>query len=424
MLDVTSTSAQSGGTVTSVGSSAVTANGVCYSDSNQKPTTADSKTTDPVISTSYTYISNITGLTPGTTYYLRAYVTNAYGTGYGSVVKFTTPSTLSALVGAVTTFAGNQTAGYADGSGMGAQFSGPSGVAVDAQGNIYISDTFNNRIRKITPDGTVTTIAGNGTPGYADGNAADAEFYGPEGLAVDAQGNVFVADFGNNLIREISTSGVVSTFSGVGTAGHVDGAANVAEFNGPYGITFDKSGNLIVADENNNMIRMVTPAGVASTVAGTTVAGYINATNNAKNGVYAFFRHPTGVAVDPSNGNIYVADNGNSAIRQITTANVVTTIAGGTAQSSLVGYPTGITIDQSGDMFISDQSGRIIELTASRTLYDLAGNSGTNGYADGSGTAVQFNTPLGIAIDAQGNIYIADFNNNMIRKLVIDTTNG
>jgi sugar lactone lactonase YvrE len=422
MLDVTTTTAQSGGTITNTGSAVISENGVCYSTSDHTPTTADTKTTAPVITTSYTYVCNLTGLTANTTYYLRAYATNEFGTSYGSVVKFSTSADLSAISGSVTTFAGSQTAGFSDGSGGGALFNGPGSVATDAQGNVYVSDSFNNRIRKITPSGVVTTIAGNGMPGYVDGNAADAEFYGPQGLAIDAQGNIFVADLGNNVIREISAAGVVSTFSGNGTAGCVNGTAANTELNGPYGMAFDKSGNLYVADSNNNMIRKIGSDGTSNTLAGVTVAGYINAVTNLSTGVYAFFRRPTGVVVDPSTGNIYVADGGNNAIRQVTPAGVVTTIAGGPVQAALVGAASNLAIDKNSTIYISDQSGRIIELTSGRNLYVLAGAANVNGYADGSGVSAQFNVPLGIAVDAQGNIYIADFNNNMIRKMVIQTT--
>jgi sugar lactone lactonase YvrE len=421
ILDVTSTSAQSGGTVTSVGASAVTAIGVCYSSSNQLPTLADTKTSE-TIGNSYSFVSNLSGLTPSTTYYVRAYATNAFGTAYGSAVKFTTSATLGAVTGSVTTFAGNATGGYADGTGTSAQFNNPVGIAVDAQGNIYVSDSFNNRIRKITSGGVVTTLAGNGIAGYADGAAASAQFYGPQGLAVDAQGNVFVADYGNNVIRKITVAGVVSTVAGNTTAGYVDGAATtVAEFNSPAGVAVDMQGNLYVADHNNNMIRKVTSAGVVSTIAGTKTAGYVNATVNTTTGVYASFNSPSGIIVDAA-GNIFVADLGNSAIREITPAAVVTTIAGGPGQSTLLGYPAGLALDAQGNFFISDESGRVIELTAAKVLYNLAGTSNVTGFADGSGTSAQFNAPQGVGVDASGNIYVADFNNNRIRKVVVVDT--
>ncbi|WP_426670026.1 hypothetical protein ACPPVU_02030 [Mucilaginibacter sp. McL0603] len=433
ILDVTSTTAQSGATITSIGSSAITANGICYSTSNQTPTIADSKTTDPIITYSYTFTSNLTGLTPSTTYYVRAYASNQYGTGYGAVVKFVTSSTLSGVTGAVTTFAGNATGSYADGLGTAALFNNPQGIALDAQGNIYIADAFNNRIRKITPSGTVTTIAGTGTAGYSGdkGNALSATFYGPRGLAVDAQGNIFVADFGNNVIRQINTSGIITTIAGNGTAGYVNGtdghlsgkaSTDTVEFNSPAGVAVDNKGNLFVADFNNNVIRKVTSTGVVTTVAGTKTPGYVNGTVNTTTGTYASFNNPSALVLDAS-GNIFVADAGNSAIRKITPAAVVTTVAGGPGQSALIGYPAGIAMDAQGNFFITDQAGRIIELTAAKVLYDLAGASNVTGFADGSGTAAQFNTPQGIGVDAAGNIYVADSDNNRIRKVLVVNSN-
>lgn len=419
ILDLTSTSAQSGGTITSVGGSAITANGVVYSNTDKTPTLADEKVTPSTIQTTYTFTANITGLSPSTTYYLRAYASNQYGTGYGAVVKFTTPATLSAVSGTVTTFAGTGTSGYIDGAAASAEFYNPAGLAVDAQGNIYISDTFNNRIRKITPAGIVSTVAGNGMAGYVDTDAADAEFYAPQGLTLDAQGNIFVADFGNNVIRKISTAGVVSTYAGNGFAGFVDGAAiNVAAFNGPSGLAFDAKGNLFVADQNNNMIRKITPTGGVSLFAGAQSGGYTNVTVDSASGTWGAFNSPAALAIDAS-GNLYVADKGNSAIRQITPAGVITTLAGGTNQQALIGYPSGICIDVNGNSFITDESGRIIELTSAKTLYILAGAANVSGFADGSGAAAQFSSPQGIGVDASGNIYVADFNNNRIRKVVV-----
>jgi len=423
MLDLTSTTGQSGGTITSVGTAAISADGVVYSTSNKVPTVADEKSTAPLIQTSYTFTNNLTGLTPNTTYYLRAYATNLYGTAYGDVITFTTPATLSSVSGTVTTFAGSGAAGAANGLGTAAQFNNPSGMAIDAQGNVYIADTFNNQIRKMTPDGTVTTVAGNGTPGYVDSVDGDPEFYAPQGLTIDASGNLFVADYGNNVIRKISAGGVVSTFAGNGTAGFVDGAAiKVATFNGPSGLAFDAKGNLFVADKNNNMIRKISPAGGVSLVAGALSGGYTNLTVDSASGSWGGFRKPSAIAVD-SKGNLYITDQNNSAIRQITPAGVITTVAGGLNQEALIGYPAGICIDANGNSFIADEAGRIIELTSDKRLYVLAGANNAQGYADGSGAAAQFNTPIGICVDASGNIFVADFNNNRIRKVVVVNSN-
>jgi sugar lactone lactonase YvrE len=427
IINVTSTTAQSGGTISSIGSSAITENGVCYSASNATPTINDIKATAPIISTSYSFAANLTGLTPSTTYHVRAYATNAYGTSYGSVVTFATSSTLSGVSGLVSTFAGSGTAGFNDGIGATALFSNPAGMASDANGNIYVCDVFNNRIRKITPDGTVTTIAGDGNAGYTtqETPALQAEFYAPQGLAVDAQGNVFVADYGNNVIREIvAATNTVKTYAGNGYVGYVDGdALKTAEFNGPCALAIDANNIIYVADRNNNAIRKINTNGTTNTVAGTKAAGYFNTTQNAANLVYAYFRSPSGLALD-ANGNIYVADIGNSAIRKITSAGVVTTIAGGPGQSSLLGSPAALAMDKQGNFLIADESGRIIELTAANVLYDLAGAANVSGYAEGSGTAAKFSNPQGICITPSGNIFVSDFNNNRIRKVVIVTSGG
>lgn len=423
MLDVTSTTAQSGGTITTSGGGVLTENGVCYSTSNQTPTISDTKATAAIISTTNSFVTNLTGLTPNTTYYLRAYASNGFGTGYGAVVKFTTTSSTSSVLGVVTTFAGSGAAAFGDGTGTGAQFNNPGGMAIDAQGNIYIADTFNNRIRKMAPDGTVSTVAGNGTPGWVDDVAANAEFYAPAGLAVDSQGNIFVADYGNNRIRKIAPDGKVTTVAGNGYAAFVDGAAkDVAAFNGPAGVALDAQGNLFVADQNNNMIRKITPTGGVSLVAGTTTAGYLNITIDSAKGSWGAFKHPCAIVEGP-NGNLYVADRGNSAIRMITPAGVISTVAGGPAQTTLVGLPSGLCIDAQGNMFITDESGRVIELTAARSLYNLAGAAGTAGYADATGTAALFNQPQGIVVDATGSLFVADYNNNRIRKVVIQQNN-
>jgi sugar lactone lactonase YvrE len=426
IINVTSTTAQSGGVITYNGNAKITANGICYSTTNTTPTISDSKTSDPVstagtVSTNFT--SNLTGLTAGTVYYIRAYATNSVGTGYGNVVKFTTSADLAAVVATVTTFAGDGTAGLINASGLSAEFNNPQGLSVDNSGNIFVSDSYNSIIRKITPAGDVSTFAGNGLIGYSNGPAATAQFYDPQGSVFDAQGDLYVADLGNNVIRKITPAGIVSTFAGTGTAGYHNGAADsshlsgsadsLAQFNAPQGLAIDAQGNIYVADRGNNVIREISPAGRVITLAGNNRKGYIDAT-----GTLAYFNGPTGVAVDAA-GNVYVADLGNEALRKVTPAGVVTTLAGGPAQPALVDLPAGITIDKQGNLYITDEYGRVLQYTANNVLYILDGTIGVSGLVNGTGASVKFFNPQGITVDANGNIYVADQNNNVIRKITI-----
>jgi sugar lactone lactonase YvrE len=429
ILNVTSTSAQSGGVITSLGNEALTANGVCYSSTATTPTTNDEKTSDAIATNQYSYppfTSQLTNLTPNTTYYVRAYATNSKGTGYGKVIKFTTSASLTAITTTVTTLAGSATSGYLDGSGTGAQFNNPQGVTVDSQGNLVVSDSYNSVIRGVTSSGVVNTLAGLPGIGYVDGPAATAQFYAPRGSAFDANGNLYVADFGNNVIRKITPAGVVSTYAGSGTPGYRNGAAtsanltsssdSLAMFNNPQAVAVDAAGNVYVADRGNNVIRKILPTGRTVTLAGNKKSGYLDATAAA-----AYFNAPSGVAVD-ANGNVYVADQGNSAIRKVTSAQVVTTIAGGPTQSALFNLPAGLAMDKKGNLFIADEGGRIFEYTSANVLYQLAGSLNVSGFVDGPGTSALFNNPQGIAIDANGAIYVADQYNNCIRKIVVTIT--
>jgi len=263
----------------------------------------------------------------------------------------------------VSTLAGS-TNGFADGTGSDAQFSQPFSVAADANGNIYVADAGNNKIRKVTPAGVVTTLAGS-TNGFADGTGDAAQFNYPYGVTTDADGNFYVADKDNHKIRKVTPAGVVTTLAG-STSGSTDGTGTEAQFNGPYSVATDANNNVYVADASNSTIRKVTSAGVVTTLAGST-GGFADGTGSA-----AQFQYAYGVATD-ANGNIYVADTYNHKVRKITSAGVVTTLAGS-----------------------------------------------TGGYADGSDTAAQFNYLTGVATDAAGNIYVADKDNHKIRKIVID----
>lgn len=335
-------------------------------------------------------------------------------TGIGPVFNFINTITVSTL-------AGSGIPGFADGIGSTAQFSYPRGVAVDAQGNVYVADYSNSRIRKITPAGAVSTLAG-GSPGFADGNGASAQFNNPAGVAVDAQGNIYVADCFNHRIRKITTAGVVSTLAGNSTNGFADGNGSSALFNAPRGVALDAQGNIYVADADNHRIRKITPAGVVSTMAGNGNAGYADG-----NSTSAEFSFPRGVSVD-AQGNIIVADQDNHRIRKITPTGVVSTIAGngilgfadGTGTAAQFRYPGSVAVDTQGNVYVADiNNQRIRKITSAGVVSTLAGN-GTLGFADGSGTLAQFYYPVSVDLDAQGNIYVADQDNNRIRKITIE----
>nr|WP_294946646.1 hypothetical protein [uncultured Mucilaginibacter sp.] len=405
IVNAAGTTAISGGFLTSGNA---TAYGVCYSSSNQQPGLTDQTTSETV--TYSTFTSSLTGLTPNTTYYLRAYATNVSSTAYGSVIQFTTGADLSATYGQVSAFAGNGTPGFTNGPLASAQFNNPMGLATDVAGNIYIADSFNSAIRKIAVDGTVSTLTGNGTIGLVNGTAETARFYSPSALAVDAAGNIYVADRGNNAVRKITPTGLVSTLAGNGNPGYADGTGATATFNTPIGIAVDANGNVYVADYGNNLVRKITPAGVVTTIAGSRTVGYVNGV-----GIAANFNKPTGIALD-ANGNIYVAEPLNHAIRKIDANMLVTTFTGGPAATSWLGNPNALSIDAAGNFWISDASGRILKISAGKKLTVLAGTSGTTGATNGAGNNALFNNPTGIAASA-GNVYVADYGNNVIRKV-------
>ena len=327
----------------------------------------------------------------------------------------------------VSTLAGSGVRGSTDGTGTVASFYQPFGVAVDASGNVYVADYGSNKIRKITPLGVVSTLAGNNKSGSTDGVGTAASFYYPNGVAVDASGNVYVADVGNYKIRKITPAGVVSSLAG-GTFGNADGIGTVASFSSPVGLTVDASNNLYVADQGNNKIRKITPSGVVSSLAGSTYSVY-GSTDGT--GTAASFNSPKGVAVDAS-GNVYVADYVNNMIRKITPAGVVSTLAGSTKSGSSDGvgtaasfyYPAGVAVDTSGNVYVADMLNNMIrKITPAGVVSTLAGST-TSGSKDGVGTAASFFQPRGVAVDASGNVYVADLGNDNIRKISIGTKVG
>ncbi len=327
--------------------------------------------------------------------------------------------------GDVSTLAGTAgTVGSADATGATASFNFPRGVATDSAGNVYVADTGNHTIRKITPGGVVTTLAGAaGLTGSADATGAAASFSIPFGVATDSAGNVYVADTGNNTIRKITPAGDVSTLAGTaGTVGSTDATGAAASFNVSFGVAADSTGNVYVADEDNNTIRKITPAGEVSTLAGTAGAsGSIDAT-----GAAARFNFPRGVATDNA-GNIYVADAGNHTIRKITPAGDVSTLAGtagvtgsadGTGAAARFNFPFGVAIDSVGNVYVADTNNHTIrKITPAGDVTTLAGSAGIRGSTDAAGTAARFSFPLGVATDSAGNVYVADVGNDTIRKI-------
>jgi hypothetical protein len=303
-------------------------------------------------------------------------------------------------------------------------FNVPFGIAVDGAGNVYVSDLGNQRIQKITPAGVVSTLAGmKAVIGSADGPGTSAQFNTPFGVAVDAAGNVYVGDTFNSSIRKITPAGVVSTFAGVsGAPGSTDGTGSAARFFHPTGVAVDGAGNVYVADTLNSTIRKITPAGVVSTLAGLAgVAGTADGTGSA-----AQFDQPEGVAVDAA-GNVYVADTGAFTVRKITPAGVVTTLAGsplnlgsadGTGNAARFSRLPSVAVDAAGTVYVGDPSNATIRaITPAGVVTTLAGLAGAFGSIDGTGSAARFNNPDGVAVDAAGNVFVADSFNNSIRKV-------
>ena len=325
----------------------------------------------------------------------------------------------------INTLAGNASQGSADGFGSDAQFNLPVSVTVDSAGNIYVADTLNSTIRKITPVGAVRTFAGfAGNFGSADGVGTNAQFYGPQGIAADSAGFLYVADTANATIRKISPEGTVSLFAGsAGNFNSFDGAGANANFYRPEGLAVDGAGNVYVADAWNHTIRKITPAGAVSTLAG--LAGNFGSADGTNS--KARFNRPAAIALD-SETNLFVTDFLNHTIRKITPGGTVSTIAGlagvwgsadGTNSAARFFQPQGIHPADSATLFVVDSGNQTLrKISASGTNWvvsTVAGLSGSAGNADGTGPAAQFYFPAGVALDSAGYLYLADSANNAIR---------
>ena len=390
------------------------------------------------------------------------------------------------FAGVVTTVAGQPgTAGSADGTGSAARFNRPYGITVDSIGNLYVTDTSNSTIRKIISAGVVTTIAGTaGASDSLDGNGSAARFNRPSGITVDSSGTLYVADTGNNLIRKISPSGVVTTVAGApGTYQSTDGAGSAARFNSPSGIVVDPAGNLYVGE--STMIRKITPSGDVTTLAGiaspvgsadgfgyadgtesnarfsgvsgitrdlagnlysadasnstirkitlagvvTTVAGQVGQLGFANgNGNQARFFQPLGVVADPT-GNLYVADTGNNIIRKVNPMTTILSTVAGLAPAQCIGStdggaearffnPEGLAVGPVGELYVADHGNHTVrKISPTGNVTTVAGLAGNASHADGSATSARFNFPSDVAVDAIGNIYVADTGNSVIRKI-------
>ena len=320
--------------------------------------------------------------------------------------------------GTVSTLAGSSY-GFADDTGTRAKFSRFLGIASDAAGNLYIADQDNHRIRKITPAGVTSTLAGSGQSGYLDSTGTVAKFSYPQGITLDAAGNMYVSDVNNHRIRKITPAGRVSTFAGSGIAGSVNGMGTAAQFDIPSGMATDAAGNIYVTDENSCLIRKITPAGLVSTLAGSG-RGYADGAAAA-----AKFDSPTGITVDAA-GNVYVADWQNNCIRKITPSGQVSTVAGGSqgfadgaGTAARFSHPYGLVLDAAGYLIVTDAGNNRLRRVSPAGIVNTAAGDSVSGTADGIGPAARFNYPSGITQTTAGAVFIADENNTRIRKVTL-----
>jgi len=334
--------------------------------------------------------------------------------------------------GVVTTFVGSGASGVPgnpDGTGTAAVIYSPSGIAKDSSGNFYVSEGLGQRIRKITPAGVVTTPAGPlvaGSPGYADGTGTSAVFNYPNPIAVDnISGNIYVSDWGGDRIRKITPAGVVTTIAGstnptTSTYGFVNGTGSAVRFDRVVAMAVDSAGDLYVSDSANNRIRKVTSAGVVTTFVGSGTSAYVDGTSTG-----ASLLSPGGLAFDSSN-NLYFID-GSVRIRKATPAGVVTTVTGpwgsgsyadGTGSSaSFVGLAPSLALSPSGYMYVADMMNhRVRKISPTGVVTTLAG-SGTAGFSNGTSTTASFNYPVGVVLDAEGSVYVTDLQNHRVRKI-------
>jgi uncharacterized protein (TIGR03437 family) len=330
----------------------------------------------------------------------------------------------------ITTLAGTGNAGFTGegGPAASARLNSPGGLAVDSTGNVYVADTLNDRVRRIAPDGTITTVAGAGLRGFSgdNGPATRAALNTPRGLAVDKAGNLLIADWGNHRIRQVSAAGTITTLAGTGSQGFSgdNGPATAATLNFPYSVAVDVAGAVYIADSVNQRIRKVA-GGIIYPVAGNGTRALAGDGGPASS---ASFNQPQGVAID-AYGNVFVGDTFNNRVRKAALGGKVSTVAGsgfykfsgdgGAAIGASLNGPQGLAADSAGRFYLADlRNHRVRRVNAAGVIATVAGN-GTQGYSgdNGPAAAAALNSPAAVALDAIGNIYVADTGNNRVRKI-------
>lgn len=365
------------------------------------------------------------------------YATISDGSG-GYFVASIGPSRIYQVspAGVLTVFAGSGIPGFSGDGGpaTAAQINSPTGMARDASGNLFFADSLNNRIRKISPQGTITTIAGTGVAAFAGdgGPAVAAQIRAPHSVAVDAGGNIYIADFQNILLRKITPDGNITTIAGTGAVGFTGdgGRATDAQINAPESIAVDGGGNIYFVETNGHRIRKVTQGGIISTVVGTGTAGF---SGDGGPAVAAQLSSPFGATVDEA-GNLYIADTNNSRIRRVTPAGIISTVVGsgvrgflgdgGAATSAQMNSPYRVAIDEAGNMLISDLNNNRVRRVTPAGIISTVGGNGTVGFSgdNGPANAAQLNAPYSARIDPAGNVLIAEFASNRIRRVAPDGT--
>jgi trimeric autotransporter adhesin len=330
----------------------------------------------------------------------------------------------------ITTIAGGGTSGLGDGGpANNCELLQPYSTAVDASGSVYIADAGNNRIRKIDATGIITTVAGTGVGGYNGDNvqATSAQLYGPVSLAFDGVGNMYISDDYNNRIRRVSPSGIISTVAGIGTNGHAGdgGAATAAQLYRPHGIALDGTGALYVADLGNGTVRKISNSGIITTIAG--INGALGNTGDNGPATAAKLYGPDGLALDIS-GNILIGDISANCVRKVSNSGIITTVAGtdvggyngdgGIAAATKLLAPVGVATDNQGNIFIADGNNYIRRVNTAGIINIIAGY-GSGGFSGDGGpaTLAELSGPTGVTADSHGDIYIADFGNNRVRYI-------